>query len=70
MLYLSEVMIQNPQLNTFEELLQTITRRVQETGELHFKIDVKPSYPDTPENWEDRLEGAFVGIHSITRTPY
>jgi len=70
MLYLSEVMIQNPQLNTFAELLQTITRRAQETGELHFKIDVKPPYPDTPENWEDRLEGAFVGIHSITRSPY
>ena len=33
MLYLSEVMIQNPQLNTFDELLQTITRRAQETGE-------------------------------------
>jgi len=70
MLYLSEVMIQNPQLNTFDELLQTITRRAQETNELHFKIDVKPTYPDTPENWEDRLEGAFVGIHSITRSQY
>jgi hypothetical protein len=70
MLYLSEVMIQHPQLNTFEELLQTVTRRASETGEIHFKIDVKPPYPDTPENWEDRLEGAFVGIHSITRSPY
>jgi hypothetical protein len=50
--------------------LETITRRAQETGELHFKIDVKPPYPDTPENWEDRLEGAFVGIHSITRSQY
>jgi hypothetical protein len=70
MLYLSEVMIQNPQLNTFGELLETITRRARETGEIHFKIDVKPPYPDTPENWEDRLEGAFVGIHSITRSPY
>lgn len=70
MLYLSEVLIQNTQLNSFEELLTTITRRAQETGELFFKIDVKPPYPDTPENWEDRLEGAFVGIHSITRSSY
>jgi len=70
MLYLSEVLIQNPQLDTFEALLTTITQRAQETGELFFKIDVKPPYPDTPENWEDRLEGAFVGIHSITRSQY
>jgi hypothetical protein len=33
---------------------------------MFFKIDIKPPYPDTPNNWEDRLEGAFVGIHSIT----
>jgi hypothetical protein len=70
MLYLSEVLIQHPQLENFEQLLETITRRARETGELHFKIDVKPPYPDTPENWEDRLEGAFVGIHSITRSHY
>lgn len=70
MLYLSEVLIQNPQLENFEELLATITRRAQESGELFFKIDVKPPYPDTPENWEDRLEGSFVGINSITRSQY
>jgi len=70
MLYLSEVMIQNPQLDTFENLLQVITRRARESGELFFKIDVKPPYPDTPENWEDRLEGAFVGIHSVTRSQF
>jgi hypothetical protein len=23
---------------------------------------VKPPYPDTPENWEDRLEAAFSGL--------
>jgi hypothetical protein len=70
MLYLSEVMIQNPQLDTFENLLQVISRRARESGELFFKIDVKPPYPDTPENWEDRLEGAFVGINSVTRSQF
>jgi hypothetical protein len=34
---------------------------------MFFKIDIKPPYPDTPPNWEDQLEGAFVGVHSITR---
>jgi hypothetical protein len=28
-------------------------------GELFFRMDVKPPYPDTPEDWEDRLEAAF-----------
>lgn len=65
MLNLSEVMIQNPQLETFEELLRVVQERA--AGEIHFRIDVKPPYPDTPPNWEDRLEGAFVGIHSITQ---
>jgi hypothetical protein len=24
-------------------------------------MDVKPPFPDTPDNWEDRLEAAFSG---------
>jgi hypothetical protein len=27
---------------------------------MFFRIDVKPPYPDTPENWEDRLEASFT----------
>jgi len=66
MLYLSEVMIQNPGLEHFEELLEVIKRSAEGSGEIHFKIDIKPTYPDTPDNWEDRLEGAFCGVHSVT----
>jgi len=66
MLYLSEVMIQNPGLEHFEGLLAVIKETAVKTGEIHFKIDIKPTYPDTPDNWEDRLEGAFCGIHSVT----
>ena len=29
--------------------------------ERFFRMDVKPPFPDTPENWEDRLESAFSG---------
>ncbi|VVM21380.1 hypothetical protein BSPWISOXPB_1965 [uncultured Gammaproteobacteria bacterium] len=25
-----------------------------------FRMDVKPDYGDTPENWEDRLERLFT----------
>jgi hypothetical protein len=65
MLYLSEVLLQHHDIETFEQLCEVVSRRAQ--SEFHFKIDVKPPYPDTPANWEDRLEGAFVGINSVTR---
>ncbi|MDH3353634.1 MAG: sulfur relay protein DsrC [Chromatiales bacterium] len=58
MLNLSEVLIQNPQLETFDELLQIVKERSK--TEIFFSIDVKPSYYDTPDNWEDRLEAMFT----------
>jgi len=67
MLYLSEILIQNPDIEEFETLLETVQRRAQETGEIHLKIDIKPPYPDTPDNWEDRIEGAFAGVYSVTK---
>jgi len=66
MLYLSEVLMQNHDLQSFSELLKVIDATAKRTGEVHFNIDVKPSYPDTPNNWEDRIEGAFAGVYSVT----
>ncbi len=66
MLYLSEILIQNHDIESFEELLGVVTQRAQ-GGEIFFRIDVKPQFVDTPPNWEDRLEGAFVGVNSVTR---
>ena len=63
MLYLSEILIQNPQLGSFDELLGIIKQRAQ--GEIHLKIDIKPNYPDPPANWEDCIEGAFSGVYSV-----
>lgn len=57
MLNLSELMIQNPQFQSFDELVEAVKEARQ--GQMFFRIDVKPPYPDTPENWEDRLEAAF-----------
>lgn len=65
MLYLSEIVIQNPQLNSFDDLLEVIKERAQSSGEIHLKIDIKPNYGDTPANWEDMIEGAFSGVHSV-----
>ncbi|TGO02348.1 sulfur relay protein DsrC [Candidatus Thiomargarita nelsonii] len=56
MLYLSELLMEHHELQTFEELIEIIK---QQAGERFFRMDVRPPYPDTPENWEDRLEGAF-----------
>ena len=58
MLYLSEVMMHNSDVETFERLLEVVKERKK--SEMFFRIDVKPPFPDTPENWEDRLEAAFT----------
>lgn len=57
MLYLSELLIQNHQLKSFNELLDIIESNKQ--GYRFFRMDIKPPFKDTPENWEDRLEATF-----------
>lgn len=59
MLYLSEVLIQEHELSTFDELKQVIQKRAGQ-GEMFFRMDVKPPFADTPTNWEDQLESAFT----------
>jgi len=58
MLWLSEVMLQHHELESFTELVGLISEKAR-SGEMFFRMDVKPTYPDTPEDWEDRLESAF-----------
>lgn len=58
MLNLSEVMMQNPEIDTFDELVRVVKERSK--AEMFFRIDVKPPFRDTPENWEDQLEAAFT----------
>jgi len=57
MLYLSEILMEHHELNSFEELVKLVEQKAQ--GERFFRMDVRPPFPDTPENWEDRLEAAF-----------
>lgn len=61
MLKLSEILLSNQDIESFEELVPLI-QAVAGSGERFFRMDVKPPYPDTPENWEDRLEAAFSGL--------
>ena len=58
MLNLSEIMLQHHEVENFDKLVEVIKQSAL-AGELHFRIDVKPPYPDTPEDWEDQLEMAF-----------
>ena len=58
MLKLSEIIIANPHFQSFDDLLPELRQRAR-SGERFFRMDVKPPYPDTPADWEDRLEATF-----------
>ena len=60
MLKLSDILVSHKEIESFEELAPLI-QDVARGGERFFRIDLRPPYPDTPENWEDRLEAAFSG---------
>lgn len=59
MLWLSEILLQNHELESFEQLVEAVREKAR-NGEMFFQMDVRPPYPDTPPNWEDRLESAFT----------
>jgi hypothetical protein len=59
MLYLSEILIEHKEVESFYDLIPIVEARAK-AGERFFRMDVKPPFPDTPENWEDRLEAAFT----------
>jgi len=59
MLYLSEILIQNPDIETFDELKIELVKCARR-GELFFRMDVKPPFFDTPSGWEDQLEAVFT----------
>lgn len=61
MLYLSEILIQNPDLESFEDLKVALVDRAKQ-GELFFRMDVKPPFFDTPSGWEDQLEAVFTSV--------
>lgn len=66
MLWLSELLIQEHELQTFDELKEKIQDRATQ-GEMFFRMDVKPPFHDTPENWEDQLEAAFTTAQDEAR---
>jgi len=60
MIRLSDIIIQNPQAQSFPELIAVIRQRAEQAGQAMLEIDLKPDYPDTPRNWEFLVESAFT----------
>jgi hypothetical protein len=59
MLTLSEILIQEHTMQSFEELKLAIQQRAAQ-GEIFFQMDVRPPFKDTPEEWEEILESVFT----------
>lgn len=64
MLWLSEILLQEHGLNTFAELKVVLSKRAQQ-GEMFLRMDVRPPFGDTPEDWEDILESVFTSAGNI-----
>ena len=58
MLHISDILIERHDLESFADLVDAVRARTQE--ERFLRIDVKPPFADTPDNWEDVLESAFT----------
>ena len=62
MLYVSELLLEHKELKTFNDLVDLVRERSR--SEMFFRMDLKPPFFDTPENWEMVLEAAFNGYES------
>lgn len=66
MLSISVVLLENQELSSFEQLQECIKQYVRR-GELFLEFDVRPPFPDTPEDWQDRLEAIFTSAADTSR---
>ena len=64
MLWLSELLMEHHELKSFAELKEKLSDQVKQ-GEMFFRMDVRPPFQDTPENWEDILEAVFTSANKI-----
>lgn len=63
MIWLSEMLMQNQDLESFQQLIELVQQRARE-GERFLSSDVRPPFPDTPMDWEERIEAAFTSPNS------
>ena len=62
----SELLIANPKMRSFEELEVAVVEAAR-SGEIHLYMDIKPEFPDTPRNWEQDLEIVFTRAEPMRR---
>ena len=60
MLHISHIIIANQDIESFDALLEVVKTHARQ-GERFLRFDVKPPYPDTPNDWEERIESVFSG---------
>ncbi len=58
MVNLSDLIIYNPDVHSFEGLLQLVAKAADE-GARFVNFDVKPDFPDTPRSWQTDIERVF-----------
>ena len=56
---LSDLIIGNPDVKTFDEL-ERLVANAGESGQMFLEFDLKPDYRDCHRKWEWRLEAAFT----------
>ncbi len=59
MILMSQVLKMHEDLTSFEELVPVV-QALGEQGQILISMDQKPPYPDTPDDWELKLENAFT----------
>ncbi len=65
MLWVSELLMQHHECESFADLARVVEARAR-AGEMFLRMDVKPPFPDTPHDWEERLEAVFTGVGAAT----
>ncbi len=59
MLKISEILIQQYKICSYQELKEYIIKKIDE-GEIFLSLDIKPIFDDTPDYWETDLENLFT----------
>ena len=55
--------MQHHEIKTFAELKEKLSESAKH-GEMFFRMDVRPPFSDTPEDWEDVLEAVFTSVNN------
>ena len=59
MVLISQILKIHPEIKSFDDFVPII-KALGEQGEILISMDERPSFPNTPANWEFVLENAFT----------